>query len=96
MGQIATELNDAQMTIWRALHEQVLYPYHLQKALGLTPADIPARKTLRQWFVQQCAKPLLLLSVSFSDEAGFGRDGIINLHNHHQWTEDNPYDVLQS
>jgi hypothetical protein len=85
-----------QLTIWWALHEQVLYPYHLQKVQDLKSADCPARKTLWQWFVQQCAEPPFLSSVSFSYAAGFGRDGIINLHNHHQWTEDNPYDILQS
>jgi hypothetical protein len=34
--------------------------------------------------------------VLFSDEECFGRDGIINFHNHHNWTEDNPIGVLQS
>jgi hypothetical protein len=34
--------------------------------------------------------------VLFPDEAGFGRDGIINFHNYHQWAEDNHYCVLPS
>jgi hypothetical protein len=31
--------------------------------------------------------------VLFTDEAHFGRDGIINIHNQHQWAGENPYGV---
>jgi hypothetical protein len=36
------------------------------------------KKTLCWWFVQQCIEPLFLFSVLFTDEAGFGRESIIN------------------
>jgi hypothetical protein len=36
------------------------------------------KKTSCWWFVQKCIEPLFLLSVFFSNEAGFGRDRIIN------------------
>jgi hypothetical protein len=35
-------------------------------------------------------------SVLFTDEALFGRDGIINIHNQHQQAEDNPHGVNYS
>jgi hypothetical protein len=35
-------------------------------------------KTLCWWFVQKCTEPLFLLSVFFSDEAGFSRGSVIN------------------
>jgi hypothetical protein len=34
--------------------------------------------------------------VLFTDEACFGRDGIINIHNQHQWAEENPHAVIRS
>jgi hypothetical protein len=63
---------------------------------GLKPADCPAWETSCQWFVQHSAEPPFLLSVLFSNEAGIGRHDIINVHNHHQWTEDNHYGILHS
>jgi hypothetical protein len=42
MKQVGEELNVSHMTIWRVLHEQLLYPYHLQKVQGLMLADFPA------------------------------------------------------
>jgi hypothetical protein len=38
MRQLREELNVLHMTIWRILHKQLLYPYHLQ-VQGLMPAD---------------------------------------------------------
>jgi hypothetical protein len=34
--------------------------------------------------------------VLFTDEARFGRRGIINIHNHHQWAEKNSHGVIHS
>jgi hypothetical protein len=34
--------------------------------------------------------------VLFTDAARFGRDGIINIQNQHQWAEENPHGVTQS
>jgi hypothetical protein len=34
--------------------------------------------------------------VLFIDEARFGRDGIISIHNQHQWAEKNPHGVIHS
>jgi hypothetical protein len=33
-------------------------------------------------------------SVLFTDETCFSRDGIINIHNQHQWVEENPHGVI--
>jgi hypothetical protein len=40
--QEGEELNVLHMTIWRVLHEQVLYSYHLQRVQSLMPADFPS------------------------------------------------------
>jgi hypothetical protein len=87
----------SHMTVWRVLHRQLLYPYHLQRVQGLGPADFPAIETFCQWFVHQCAlKPFLVSSVLFTDEAAFTRNGIINFYNNHVWAEENPHAVVQS
>ena len=36
-----------------------------------------------------------LYSALFTDEAIFGRDGIINMHNHHLWATDNPHGMVE-
>jgi hypothetical protein len=92
----ATQLNVTQMAIWKILHGKLLYPYSLQPVQGLKPADCSAHDTSCQWFVQQCAEPFFLLSVLFSNQAGFGRESLINFHNHHEWAENSPRGILQS
>jgi hypothetical protein len=42
-GQVAEELNVSQMTILKAFHEQLFYPYYLQRVLDIMHADFPAR-----------------------------------------------------
>jgi hypothetical protein len=72
------------MTVWRVLHRQLLYPYHLQRIQGLGPADFPARGLLPM-VVHQCAlNPFFVSSVPFTAEAAFTRNGIINFHNNHE------------
>lgn len=39
--QVREELSVSHMTIWREVHEQLLYHYHL-RGQGLMPADFPA------------------------------------------------------
>jgi hypothetical protein len=84
------------MTIFRVLHERVLYPYHLQRVQGVMPADSPARENLCPCFVQRSAEFFFVLSVVFIVEARFGGDEIISIHNQHQWVEENPHGVFQS
>jgi hypothetical protein len=87
----------SHMTVWRVLHRQLLYPYHLQRVQGLGPADFPAREAFCQWFVHQYAlNPFFVSSVLFTDEAAFTRNGIINFHNNHVWAEENPHNIVQS
>lgn len=94
--QMATELNVPQMTVWRILREQLLYPCCIHRVQGLKATDVPSLEILCRWFDQQCAEPNFLLLVLFSGETGFDRDGIINFHSHHLYAEDNPRGLLQS
>ncbi|EZA62141.1 hypothetical protein X777_03748 [Ooceraea biroi] len=39
--------------VWRAMHEQLLRPYHIQRVQGLNPADYPNRIAFCQWFLSR-------------------------------------------
>ena len=51
--QVAATINVDHMTVWRVLHENLLYPYHLQRFKGLSVADFPAQRHFCEWFIQQ-------------------------------------------
>jgi hypothetical protein len=76
------KLNILKMTIWRVLHDQLWYPYCAQQVQGLKTSDSPPLQTLCR--------------CSFQLRQIFGRNGIINFHNHQQWVEDKPHGELQS
>lgn len=93
--RLAVACGTSRSTAWRVLHEQSLYPYHLQRVQGLSPADYPPRANFCRWFIAQTANPRFVSSVLFTDEATFGRDGITNLHNMHVWSDENPHGTLE-
>jgi hypothetical protein len=93
---VGEELNFSHMTIWRVLHEHLLYPCHLQPVQHLMPADFPMQENFYRCFLQQSAEHFFVSKVFFTDEAHFGTDAIINIHNQHQWTEENPHVVIHS
>jgi hypothetical protein len=84
MRQLAAAFAVGHMTVLRILHEQPLYPYHLEFVHCLIPADQPPQENDCRWFVQPTATPLLVSSVFFIDEATFVRDGITYFHSQHQ------------
>jgi hypothetical protein len=81
-------------TVWRILHQNLLYPYHLQRVQGLAEADFPPRRALCVRLRRASADtPGFLASVLFTDEAGFTRDGVFNYHNTHIWDHINPHGI---
>jgi hypothetical protein len=44
----------SQWVVSRILHEQLLYPYHVQRVQGLSPADYPVRRHFCKWFLLDC------------------------------------------
>ena len=92
--RIAVRERVSHMTIWRILHDTLLYPYHFQRVQGLTVADFEPRRIFCQRMLQQCAVFVNFLAcILFTDEAGFTRDGIFNFHNSHNWAFENPHEV---
>jgi hypothetical protein len=72
------------MTVWKGFREQLLYS-DLKCVQVLASAVYPKRKNCCQRFFQQTANPLFVSSMLITDEATFGRDGIGNFDNQHQW-----------
>ena len=42
--------------VWRILHEDRLYPYHLQRVQGLKMEDLPRSVKFCQWCLKQCVR----------------------------------------
>jgi hypothetical protein len=47
-------------------------------------------------FDARSAEHFFTSSLLFTDETRFGMDGIINIHNQHQWEKENPQSVIHS
>jgi len=71
---MASRIGVSRMQVWRTLHED-LYPYHDQRVQHLEPGDHAQLMDFCHWIK---AHPELL-SILFSDEASFTRDGVNNL-----------------
>ena len=80
MRQLAAAFAVGHLTVVRILHEQLLYPYHLESVHCLIPVDQPPQENYCRWFVQPTSTPLLVSPVVFIDEASFVRAGIADFH----------------
>ncbi|KAG5893032.1 hypothetical protein JTB14_026584 [Gonioctena quinquepunctata] len=85
---IAEALNSIQSTVWRIIHDQQFYPYHIQRVQALLPLDFHQRITMCQWFLRKVAgNPQFLRYVLFTDEANF--------HNNHVWALENTHSISE-
>lgn len=95
--KISQILNVSHMTVWRILKDQLLYPYHVQRVQALTLRDFQPRMEFAHWLQRKVEQhPQFLSSILFTDEASFSRNGIMNFHNNHIWTDDNPHAITQT
>ena len=84
-------------TVWRILHEDWMYPYHLQRVQVLKPEDLPRCVRFCQWCLEQCIQhPQFLWKLLFTDEAKFTQDRIFNFHNMHIWAHANPHAIRKA
>lgn len=94
--KIAAELGVSHVTVWKVLREQQLKPYHAQRVQALTETDYQPRLQFCHWFLERCITPNFHSTVLFTDEAKFSRDAILNYHNNHQWSDENPHAINNS
>jgi hypothetical protein len=73
-----------QQTMVRALHDQLLYPFHVQHVQALQPpVDYERRRAFCEWLLQQ-------------DAACFTQNGILNTCNQHTWADENPHSLQET
>lgn len=92
--ELSEAVNVSRNSVWRVLREEGMHPYHAQRVQGLQPADYQARVNFSTWFLQQsAADPDFCAHVLFTDECTFSREGILNTHNYHVWSNENPHTI---
>lgn len=95
--RIAADVGISSKTVWNVLHEQLLYPFHVQKVQALSDDDFLPRLQFCRWFLEQCNNdPNFHNSVLFTDECSFSRDGIMNTRNNHRWSHENPHEIAHT
>ena len=80
--RIARRLHVPHTRVWRTLHAEGMYPYHVQRVQHLRPGDFAERLEFNKWLngSRQLHRYIL-----FIDKAQFSRDSVNNTHNSHVW-----------
>jgi len=91
--RIARRLRVPHTRVWRILHAEGMYPYHLQRVEHLRPGDFAERLNLCK-----CLNGSRHVHryIMFTDEAQFNRDDVNNTHNSHVWVDENPHATVES
>lgn len=89
--EISTALDISQCTAGRILRKHHFHPYHVQLLQELKETDIIRRQTFCNWALQKIAEEVNFFDrVLFSDEATFRKNGNVNRHNFHYYSDKNP------
>ena len=91
--RIARRLRVAHTRVWRTLHAEGMYPYHVQRVQHLRPGDFAERLEFCKWLNGSRELHRYIL---FTDEAQFNRDGVNNTHNSHVWADKNPHATVNN
>ena len=79
--RIARRLRVPHTRVWRTLHADSMYPYHVQKVQHLGPGDFAERLEFCKWLnVSRQLHRYILFT-----------DGVNNTHNSHVWADENPH-----
>jgi len=91
--RIARRLRAPHTRVWRPLHAEGMYPYHVQRVQHLGPIDFAQRLEFCKWLngSRQLHRHIL-----FTDEAQFNRDRVNNTHNSNVWADENPHPTVES
>lgn len=81
-------------TIWDILRGDRMRAFHFQPVQGLHPGDNERRMEFCRWLLLAAEEePRFLNQVLWTDEAIFTRRGVVNFHNLHTWSHENPRQV---
>ena len=78
--RIAKRLHVPHTRVWRTLHAEGMYPYHVQRVQHLRPDDFAERLNFCKWLNDSRQ---LHRYIMFTDEAQFNPNGVNNTHNSH-------------
>jgi len=91
--RIARRLRVPHTKVWRTLHAEGMYPYHVQRVQHLGPGDFDERLEFCKWLND--SRKLHRYSM-FTDESQFNRNGVNNTHNSHVWGDENSHAIVES
>jgi len=91
--RIARRLRVPHTKVWRTLHAEGMYLYHVQRVQHLGPGDFAERLEFCKWLNGSRELHRYIL---FTDESQFSRDGVNNTHNSHVWADGNPHATVES
>jgi len=78
--------------VFDVLHDENLFPYHLQQVQDLGEDDCPSHNQMSEWYMNQCNQiPNFAEKVLWTDESCFTREGPFNSRNSHIWNDVNPH-----
>lgn len=94
---VAAEAGVSSTTVLRIMKRNKLHPFHVQLHQNLVDGDLKKREEFANWFLTKCEDdPNFWRNILWTDEANFSRNGQVNLHNAHYWSEENPHWVLRA
>jgi Transposase. len=91
--RIGAALRIHHSTVHRVLKRSNLHPYHLSKVQNLLPVDAEVRLQFCRWYLNHLHE-WGSDQIIWTDEAMFTKCGIINLHNSHVWSSENPHATI--
>jgi len=84
--RISRHLHVPHTRVWRTLHAEGIYPYHLQWVQHLGPGDFAERLEFCKLLN---GSHKLCRYILFTDEAQFNLDSVNNTRNFHVWVDEN-------
>lgn len=90
--ELADELGISRSSIHRILKNHKYHPFKIHLVQALRPTDYDRRlQFIAEILVMSNDNPRLLYQICWSDESRFHNNGVVNKHNAHYWSVDNPH-----
>lgn len=90
--QISRDTDISTRSIGRVLQKYKFHPYHIQLHQTLSNADFDRRLDFCMWVMDKLGQDEHFLDfVMFSDESTFHNNGLVNRHNFHYYSDENPH-----
>ena len=91
--RLARRLHIPQTRVWRTLHAEGMYSYHVRRVQHLGPGNLAQRLEFCSWLNSNHRLHRYIL---FADEVQFNSDGISNTQNSFVWSDENPHATVET